>query len=86
MPDNKPPRDDVAATPDAFRDGLSVLGNLMTASQAYVDGLSKYTAGFFTPYLLATQYFQRSKRCVCWNTHRRKVWRPTSACWRTTLS
>jgi len=59
MPDKKPTRNKAAAKPDAFRDGLSVFGNLLSASQAYMEGLSKYTTGFFTPYLLATQYFQR---------------------------
>jgi len=59
MPDAKQTRKDSAATPDLFRDGLAVLGNLFAASQTYASGISHYTTGFYFPFLLATQYFQR---------------------------
>ena len=46
-------------TADAFSDGLSILGNLYSAGQAYISGMSRYTTDFYIPFLLASQYFQR---------------------------
>jgi len=59
MPDAKQNENEGTTTTAAFSDGLSVLRNLFAASQSYLSGMSKYTTGFFVPYLLATQYFQR---------------------------
>ena len=50
---------DATATYDLFSNGLSVLQHMLSASQTYMNGISHYTNSFFTPYLLATQYFQR---------------------------
>ena len=46
---------------DRFSDGISVLQNILSASQTYLSGLLKYTDSFYTPYLLATQYFQQAE-------------------------
>jgi hypothetical protein len=43
---------------DLFSNGLSVLQNMFSATQTYLNGISRYTGSFYTPYLLATQYFQ----------------------------
>jgi hypothetical protein len=59
MPEAIPIRDDINATNDLFSGGLSVLQNLLSASQTYLNGIATYTNGFYTPYLLATQYFQK---------------------------
>ena len=59
MPDTKQSHNEAAATTVAFGEGLSALGSLFAASQSYLSGMSKYTTGFFVPYLLASQYFQR---------------------------
>jgi hypothetical protein len=52
-------RKDATVNDDLFSGGLSVLQNLISASQTYLSGISQYTNSFYTPYLLATQYFQR---------------------------
>jgi hypothetical protein len=44
---------------DSFGDGLPLLADLLSATQAYLTGMAKYTADFYIPYLLASQYFQR---------------------------
>jgi hypothetical protein len=44
---------------DSFGDGLALLGDLFSATQAYLTGMAKYTTDFYIPYLLASQYFQR---------------------------
>ncbi|MBC2744312.1 MAG: metal transporter [Desulfosarcina sp.] len=59
MPGVKRTRNETTATADAFSDGLSVLGNLFSATQTYLAGISRYTTDFFIPYLLAVQYFQQ---------------------------
>jgi len=38
---------------------LSVFSNLIATSHAYMNGIWQYTNNFYTPFLLATQYFQR---------------------------
>lgn len=59
MPDTNPTSNDAAAINDLFSSGLSVLQNLFSANQTYLNGISRYTNSFYVPYLLATQYFQR---------------------------
>jgi hypothetical protein len=44
---------------DSFGDGLAMLGDIFSATQAYSTGMAKYTTDFYIPYLLASQYFQR---------------------------
>lgn len=58
MPDEKQTRTEATAADDAFSDSLSVLGNLFSATQAYLAGMSRYTTDFFIPALLANQYFR----------------------------
>ena len=59
MPDAPPTANQAAAHTDLFSDGLSIWGNLLTATQTYFDGITQYTNGFYIPFLLATQYFQK---------------------------
>ncbi|BBO69883.1 hypothetical protein DSCA_38130 [Desulfosarcina alkanivorans] len=59
MPESDPARNHATAKDDPFYDGLSVLQNLFGAIQSGLNGISRYTASFYVPYLLATQYFQR---------------------------
>jgi hypothetical protein len=59
MPGAKPTFSDATMTEDLFSSGLSILHNLMSASQTYWNGVLQYTHSFYIPYLLATQYFQR---------------------------
>jgi hypothetical protein len=60
MPRAKKQTNTEGGTPtDALSEGLSILGNLFSAHQSYVAGMSRYTTDFFIPYLLASQYFQR---------------------------
>ena len=44
---------------NGFNDGLAVLGNGFSATQAYWTGISRYTTDFIIPYLLASQIFNR---------------------------
>jgi hypothetical protein len=55
----KPTRTDTATMTDPFSSGIAILQNLISASQTYMSGMLEYTNSFYTPYLLATQYFQR---------------------------
>lgn len=59
MPGAKPTRIDTATMADPFSGGIAILQNLISASQTYMSGMLEYTNSFYTPYLLATQYFQR---------------------------
>ena len=59
MPGAKPTRTDTATMADPFSGGIAILQNLISASQTYMGGMLEYTNSFYTPYLLATQYFQR---------------------------
>ena len=59
MPGAKLIRNDATAMDDPFSGGLAILQNLISASQTYMSGISQYTSSFYTPYLFATQYFQR---------------------------
>ena len=59
MPEEKKTGNESTEVLDAFSDGFSVFGNLFSATQAYWAGMSRYTTDFFTPFLLASQYFNR---------------------------
>ena len=61
MPGVKKQPTEATATDDRFCGGLSVLQNILSASQTYLSGLLNYTDSFYTPYLLATQYFQQAE-------------------------
>ncbi|MBR9986736.1 MAG: alpha/beta fold hydrolase [Desulfosarcina sp.] len=61
MPGVKEHPTDATAEDDRFCGGISVLQNIFSASQTYLSGLLNYTDSFYTPYLLATQYFQRAE-------------------------
>ena len=49
------------AKDDLFCDAISVLQNVLSASQTYLSGMLNYTDSFYTPYLLATRYFQQAE-------------------------
>ena len=49
------------AMEDQVSGALSVLQNVLSASQTYLKGMLNYTDSFYTPYLLATQYFQQAE-------------------------
>jgi hypothetical protein len=52
--------DDVdKATPVA--DGFSIWENLISATQSYLSGISRYSTDFFVPFLLSSHYFQRTE-------------------------
>ncbi len=59
MPADKETRNTSTEMMDAFNDGVSIFGNLFSATQAYWAGMSRYNTDFFIPYLLATQIFNR---------------------------
>ncbi len=59
MPDAKQTPEEATEPNDAFGEGLSVLGNILSSTQAYMAGMAKYTTDFYIPYSLASQYFQR---------------------------
>ncbi|WP_372683733.1 metal transporter [Desulfosarcina sp.] len=61
MPGEKEHPTDATAKDDRFCSGISVLQNILSASQTYLSGLLNYTDSFYTPYLLATQYFQEAE-------------------------
>ncbi len=39
-----------AVQSESFGDGLALLGDLFSATQAYLTGMAKYTADFYIPY------------------------------------
>ncbi len=53
------PLEGIDAVAQNWGGALSVVQNLMTASQTYLAGLGQYTQNFYLPYLIATQYFQQ---------------------------
>jgi hypothetical protein len=59
MPDATSKSNQTVTPADFLGDSLAILGNLFTASQTYLNGISRYTASFYVPYLLAAQYFQQ---------------------------
>ena len=59
MPDIKKTGYEFNDLADSFSDGLAVLGNGFSATQAYWTGISRYTTDFIIPYLLASQIFNR---------------------------
>ncbi|MGB5984517.1 MAG: metal transporter [Desulfobacterales bacterium] len=59
MPDPKQLFNGPAELANAFRDGVSVMESLHSATQSYLAGMTRYTTDFFIPYLLSTHYFQR---------------------------
>jgi hypothetical protein len=61
MPGEKKHINEATANDDWFSGGISVLQNILSASQSYLSGILKYTDSFYTPYLLATQYFQQAE-------------------------
>ena len=61
MPGVKKHPNDATAMKDQVSGGLSVLQNVLSASQTYLKGMLSYTDSFYTPYLLATQYFQQAE-------------------------
>ena len=61
MPGVKKQPTDATAKDDRFSGAMSVLQNILSASQTYLGGLLNYTDSFYTPYLLATQYFQQAE-------------------------
>jgi len=61
MPGVKKHPNDATAMEDQVSGGLSVLQNVLSASQTYLKGMLSYTDSFYTPYLLATQYFQQAE-------------------------
>ena len=61
MPGVKTQPTDATAKDDRFSGAMSVLQNILSASQTYLGGLLNYTDSFYTPYLLATQYFQQAE-------------------------
>lgn len=61
MPGVKEHPTDATAKNDRFCGGISVLQNILSASQTYLSGMLNYTDSFYTPYLLATQYFQQAE-------------------------
>jgi hypothetical protein len=42
-------------------DGFSIWENLISATQNYLTGLSRYSVDFFIPFLLSSHYFQRTE-------------------------
>ena len=66
MPDATSKSNETVTPADVLGDSLAILGNLFTASQTYLNGISRYTASFYVPYLLAAQYFQQveARRCA----------------------
>jgi hypothetical protein len=58
MSDVKQTRYEASTMNGLFSDGHSVLGNMFSATQSYLGGMSRYSNDFFIPYLLACQYFQ----------------------------
>ncbi len=61
MPGVKKQPTDATAKDDRFSGAMSVLQNILSASQTYLGGLLNYTDSFYTPYLLATQYFRQAE-------------------------
>jgi pimeloyl-ACP methyl ester carboxylesterase len=61
MPGAKEHATEATAMNDRFCGGISVLENILSASQTYLSGMLNYTDSFYIPYLLATQYFQRAE-------------------------
>ncbi len=61
MPGVKIHPTDATAKDDLFCGAISVLQNILSASQTYLSGMLNYTDSFYTPYLLATQYFQQAE-------------------------
>ena len=59
MPGQNQPLEGADAIEQAVDGTLSLVQNLMTASQTYLAGLAQYTHNFYMPYLIATQYFQQ---------------------------
>ena len=61
MPGVKKHPNDATAMEDQVSGALSVLQNVLSASQTYLKGMLNYTDSFYSPYLLATQYFQKAE-------------------------
>ncbi len=61
MPGVKKHPTGATAKDDLFSGAISVLQNILSASQTYLSGMLSYTDSFYTPYLLATQYFQQAE-------------------------
>ena len=59
MTNSKRTRNGATAMDDMFSNGLSILQNLISASQSYLSGISQYSTSFYLPYMLATRYFQK---------------------------
>ena len=61
MPGEKEHPPEAADKDDRFCGGISVVQNILSASQTHLSGMLNYTDSFYTPYLLATQYFQQAE-------------------------
>jgi hypothetical protein len=59
MEEGKQKHAETATTNNGIADGLAAMGNLFAAAQTQLAGMTKYTADFYIPYLLAVDYFQR---------------------------
>jgi hypothetical protein len=42
-------------------DGFAIWEHLISATQSYLSGISRYSTDFFIPFLLSSQYFQRTE-------------------------
>ena len=59
MADKPTHTDPVQSAEPPLETGLSILGDLFSASANYLAGLSRYTSDFMLPYLISTRYFQQ---------------------------
>ncbi|BBO87157.1 metal transporter [Desulfosarcina ovata] len=59
MTDEKQTGNKTGDLSEVIGDGAATLGNLLSAFQTHMAGITKYTTDFFIPYVLAVNYFQR---------------------------
>ncbi len=59
MDDTKKTNDEDAIFSNAFNDGLTVAGNMFSATQSYFSGMTRYVTDFQIPVMLSSHYFQR---------------------------
>ncbi len=59
MHDTKKTNDKDTVFSNAFNDGLTAVGNMFSATQSYLSGMSRYATDFQIPVMLSSHYFQR---------------------------